>query len=197
MESEKYVVNWHGPYKLYGTKDDSVLATVLAKQKGIYLWAAPFEGKYLTYFVGETGRSFATRFLEHIRYYLYGFYRVYDPDDFVHGRKTLVWDGMWKPDRKSPEIMLEFLNRYPELSQLIYRYLGEFRIFLAPIDAQRRVRQRIEAAIAKRLLEQQGLTSEFHDHEVRYLSKRTDEAPILVEMQAFESILGLCNELQA
>ena len=133
--------------------------------------------------------------MEHTRDVLQGLYRVYDPSQFAQGRKTLIWGGMWKPDRKGSSTMLEFLNRYLELSPLIYQFLGQLRFFLAPIDAEKRMRQRIEAAIAKKLLEQPEIIGEFQDNDIRYQPRRTNEKPILVTMRSFESILGLSSEL--
>ena len=93
--------------------------------------------------------------------------------------------------------MLEFLNRYPEMSSVIYEFLGKFRIFLAPLDVKKRVRKRIEAAIANRLYEQSGLVGEFQNSDIKYWPRRADEKPISVKMIAFEAILGLCRELTA
>ena len=196
MTSGRLEVRWHGPYKFFGAKDDSVLTTSLSSQLGIYLWTIPFEDKYLTYYVGETGRSFAIRFMEHARDLLNGLYRIYDPDEFAEGRKTMVWGGMWKPGRKDPGTMLEFLNRYLEMSQFIYRYLGQFRFFLAPINVEKRIRQRIEAAIAKKLHQQTGLVGNFQDSDIRYLPRRAGEQPISVIIKFFEPVLGLSSELK-
>ena len=188
-------IQFYGPYRWYWTNDDSVLTTPMSNKKGVYLWAIPFEKKYLTYYVGETGRSFSARFLEHARDYLCGLYRVYDPDYFAEGKKILVWGGMWKPDRKEPSTMLEFLNRYSELSSIIYKFLKHIRFFLAPIDSEKRVRQRIEAAISERLSKQLGLIGEFQDSDIKYSPRRTEEKSILVSIEASEQILGLDNEL--
>jgi len=197
MGFQRYEMQWHGPYVLYGTKYGSIFTQPETKKSGIYLWTIPFEKRYLTYYVGETGRSFATRIMEHTRDYLSGFYRVYDPLQFAGGKKKFVWGGMWKPGRRDPHRMLEFLNRYAELSTAIYEFLGQFRIFLAPLDVEERTRQRIEAAIANRLFEQSGLIGKFQDEDIRYRPRRTDEEPISVKMISFESILGLCSELTA
>jgi len=195
MKSGQLEIIWHGPYTLYGAESNSVLTTPLSKRKGIYLWTVPIEDKYLTYYVGETGRSFATRFVEHTRDVLYGLYRVYDPNKFAQGSKILIWEGMWKPERRSSHTMLEFLNRYLELSPLFYQFLGQLRFFLAPVDAEKRIRQRIEAAIAKKLLQQHGIVGEFQDNDIRYLPKRVDEGSITVTMKSFEPILGLTSKL--
>ncbi|MGA7075350.1 MAG: hypothetical protein WBZ42_02215 [Halobacteriota archaeon] len=56
----------------------------------MYLYTVPYGGQYLTYYVGETGRSFKARFAEHTREYVGGLYRVYDPEHFARGEKTLI-----------------------------------------------------------------------------------------------------------
>jgi len=152
MEPMAYQMQWYGPYRWYGTEDSSFFTQPIAKKSGIYLWAIPFNNRYLTYYIGETGRSFAERTIEHTRNYLHGLYRVYDPNQFAQGKKKLVWRGMWKPGTKGPHVMLDFLSRYPKLSSVIYEFLGQLRIFLAPIEVEKRIRERIEAAIANSLL---------------------------------------------
>lgn len=188
-------MRWYGPFKFYGTEDESIFTTKEAKQPGIYLWTVPFKRQYLTYYVGQTGKSFASRHIWHTRNYLHGLYRVYDPHQFGEGKKILVWGGMWKPGTRGARNMLEFLNRYPQLSSTIYKFIGQFRIFLAPIDVQKRIRQRIEGTIARRLLEQSGQIGSFQNSDIRYRPRRVDEEPISVKMEAFEPILGLCGEL--
>jgi len=195
MDSNRYEIEWHGPYRLYGTKDEVLFATPEAKERGIYLQTIPFGKKFLTYYVGETGRTFARRFTEHTRDYLYGLYRIYDPHQFPKGAKILLWEGMWKPGTR--DRIGEFLNRYSELAPLIYELLGLFRIFIAPLDAEKRIRQRIEGAIAHRLYQQPGIVGAFQENDIRYSRRRADEEPISVTMKFAEEIIGLCNELTA
>ncbi len=197
MGSQQYEVRWHGPCRWYGKSEDCLFTASVAGKSGIYLWTVPFNTKYLVYYVGETGRSFKTRFTEHTRDYLYGYYRIYAPTEFAQGKKKLVWGGMWKPGRRGPQRMLEFLNRYSELSKVIYEFLGQYRIFLAPLDVKERIRQRIEAAIASKLSEHPGLIGKFQNDDIRYRPRRTDEDPISAKMISFEPILGLCSEMAA
>jgi len=197
MASQRYEIRWYGPYSWYGTKDDSFFIQPVSKKSGVYLLAIPFKNGYLTYYVGETGRPFATRLIEHARYYLHGLYRIFDPRQFAEGKKELVWGGMWKPGTKGPRRMLEFLNRYSELSPLIYEFLGMLKIFVAPLDVEKRIRERIEAAIANRLYQQPGVVGKFQDDDIKYRPRRTDEEPFSVRMGSFETILGLCSELTA
>ncbi len=67
-----------------------------AQQSGIYLWTIPFGEQFLTYYVGETGRSFVARHTEHAQSYLHGLYRVYDPQLFAKGEKVFIWEGCGK-----------------------------------------------------------------------------------------------------
>jgi len=89
-----------GPYSLIEDKEPSIFSVPLGKQQGIYLWTIPFENKYLTYYVGKTGKSFISRNLEHIRNYYSGKYTLYDPKEFAKGKKIRLWNGMWKKDAK-------------------------------------------------------------------------------------------------
>ena len=195
MGSQQYEVQLHGPYRWYGKKDECLFKASEATKSGIYLWTIPFNGKYLTYYVGETGRSFTARFTKHTRDYLYGLYRVYDPTQFAQGKKKLVWEGMWQPG--THDRVDEFLNRYLELSPVIYSLLGKLRIFLAPLDAEKRIRQRIEGSLARRLQQHSDLTRNFFDSDIRYLTKQADEPPIHVTIISKECVLGLPHKLMA
>jgi hypothetical protein len=155
------------PYRFIGSRDESVLSAPIGKKKGVYLWTIPFRKKYLAYYVGETGVSFAVRSLQHVQSYLNGLYRLYDPEEFRNGKKVLVWDGMWKPGRKDPGTMNEFLQGYSKFAPMILDFIQGFRLFLAPFEGERRIRLRIEAAITASLNKQPGIAGEFQDKEAR------------------------------
>lgn len=121
--------------------------------------------------------------------------RVYDPIQFAQGKKKLVWEGMWQPGTR--DRVDEFLNRYLELSPAIYSLLGKLRIFLAPLDAEKRIRQRIEGSLALRLQQHSDLTRNFLDSDIRYLTKQADEPPIHLTIISKECIFGLLHKLAA
>jgi hypothetical protein len=195
-DPKTYLIELHGPYKWYG--HNSLFLQPESEKLGIYLWTIPFEEKYLVYYVGETGISFANRLLYHTRNYLHGLYRVYDPKNFVKGKKILIWEGMWKKELEKPTIRIfKFLERYSELSKAIYDFLGAFRVFLIPFNSDRRTRQRIEAAIAETLLKQPSFIGDFQDGDIRYIKRQSDEEPIQVLVKSGEQILGLPKELMA
>jgi hypothetical protein len=195
MSSSPYELQWHGPYKWYGDGEDVLFSRPEIKQPGIYLWTILFDGQYLTYYVGETGRAFEERFKEHTRDCLGGLYRVYDPDKFITGKKELSWEGMWKKGTR--DRMGEFLIRFKELAPIIHKFMGLIDMFLAPIDVDQCTRQRIESAIANHLYHQEGLIGTFQDNDIRYHPKRSDEEPISVLMNYSKPILGFCNKLIA
>jgi len=154
MVAGSLFVKWFGPYCLVGNKDENIFTNLLGERKGVYLLAIPFDGKHLVYYVGETGVSFSQRLLQLIPNYLSGFYRLFNPEEFAEGRKILVWGGMWKSDRKDPKFILDFLKRHSELAPKILRFVEQFRVFLAPIDADKRILERIESEIARSINEQ-------------------------------------------
>jgi hypothetical protein len=196
MDSKSLEMEFHGPYKWYGS--NSIFLQPESEKFGIYLWAVPIEDNYLVYYVGETGVSFADRILDHTRNYLNGLYRVYEPTSFVKGEKTLVWEGMWKKELGNPTWrMALFLGRYQELCKVIYDFHGALKIFLVPFESEKRIRQRIEAAISKTLLNQPEVVGEFQDKDIKYVGRRPDEEPIQVTIKSGEKVIGLPKELAA
>jgi hypothetical protein len=165
------------------------------KRKEFIYLKSLLRGKYLVYYAGETGASFAIRLLQHVQSYLNGFYRVFDPEEFVRGRKVLLWGGMWKSDRKEPKLICEFLQKNSELAPKIIRFIQQFRIFLAPIDEDKQIMERIESGIAKSLNRQSGFIADFQDKDVRYRPTRPDEQQFRVLMTFSKSIMGLREEL--
>ena len=196
MNPETIQIELLGPYALYGPH--SLFLQSESEKFGIYLWTIPFEGKYLVYYVGETGVTFADRFLDHTKSYLHGLYRIYDPTEFVKGKKKLVWEGMWKKELENPTIrIVKFMERYSELSRAVYELLGLFHIFLIPLNSNRRIRQRIEAKIAEVLLKQPGVIGDFQDGDIRYIGRQPKEEPIKVSIKSDGQILGLPKDLMS
>ena len=57
--------------------------------------------------------------------------------------------------------MREFLQSYSKFAPLILDFIQEFRLFLTPIEGNRRIWQRMEAAIAHNLNNQNVVVSIF------------------------------------
>ncbi len=113
---------------------------------------------------------------------------------FAKGEKVLIWGGMWKPNRKNPQFITEFLINYPQFAPKILNYIGLFRLFIAPIDGDERVRERIEAAIAGSLNQQSGIVGSFQDKDVRYSPRKITEMSFKAVMN-FSNIMGLSEEI--
>ena len=186
---ETYRLDWIGP--LFWTRQDGdcVFDSPAAEEQGIYIWTVQQEGAFLPYYVGETGRTFAVRFQEHTKEYISGVYRIYDPKQFVRGIKRLVWDGLWKKDRLN--LWPYLLDRYVELAPVIYSFLSCFRLFLAPLDVDRRTRERIEAAVGDGVKNHDDITQAFFDDAVRYRPRREAEEPFKFANCFYKRILGL------
>jgi hypothetical protein len=128
MCPKTYEIELLGPYEWYGP--NSLFLRPESEKFGIYMWTIPFNQRYLVYYIGETGISFANRLLDHTRNYLHGLYRVYDPKNFVKGEKFLIWEGMWKKELEKPTTrIVKFLKSYLELSKALYDFLGAFRVY--------------------------------------------------------------------
>ena len=195
MVTDPLSIKWFGPYSFVGSEAENVFTCSMGQKNGVYLFTIPFEGKYLVYYVGETGASFAARLLQHVQNYLNGFYRFFDPEEFVGGRKVLVWGGMWKTDRREPKLICDFVDRQAELAPKILLFLKQFRIFLAPIDENKRIIERIEAEIARSINQQEGLIGTFQDQDIRYRPTRPNEQQFRVVMNFPQQIMGLRKDL--
>ena len=186
-----YDLHWHGPMAWYGSGVDVLFEHQLADAAGIYLWTVRYRQGFLTYYVGETGRSFRHRHIDHTGQYLAGIYRVYEPTSFSQGVKHLIWSS------SQDQSTLGFLNRFPELAPRIYQFLGLISLFLAPLNVDRRTRRRIEGAIARHLRSQPDPIGTFQDDDIRYARRQDGEGPISLRMLVPATILGLPTELVA
>jgi len=73
-----------------------------SSQAGIYLWTVPFPDGHLTYYVGETGRSFNIRLRQHHEELVSARYHIYSAEEFARGEKLALWPGRFDTlDRKS------------------------------------------------------------------------------------------------
>ncbi len=195
MVTNPLKINWYGPYSFVKSEDENVFTCSMGDKKGVYLFTIPFEGKYLVYYVGETGTSFVMRLLQHVQSYLNGFYRVFDPEEFAKGRKNLLWGGMWKTDRREPKLICDFIKMNAELAPKILKFIEQFRIFLAPINEEKRIIERVEAEIARSMNQQEGIVGCFQDKDIRYRPTRPDEQQFRVVMAFSQQIMGLNKEL--
>jgi len=195
-QQSKVTLDWAGPFTwIRGEDRYCVFDASVCNRNGIYIFSVPFHGSYLPYYVGQTGRSFAIRLQEHTKEYLSGVYRTYDPDEFIKGRKKIIWDGLWKKDRRN--LWPELLESYVELAPIIYAFLSCFSLFLAPLEVDRLFRHRIESSIGIALREHNELTRIFFDDAVKYYVNKSNLTPVTIVNNVTENILGLKKEIVA
>jgi hypothetical protein len=154
-----------------------------AKHSGLYVWTVDTPGGDLVYYVGETGVPFARRMHQHLEQQLAGMYHIHDPDAFARGVRKPLWHGMYGKSRE-PGGLAEFLRRLPDLAPALQRFVALMRFHLAPVECERRLRCRIEAALARHFYSVPGPVGEFQETNVRYAPRRADEAPVEVSVES-------------
>ena len=164
----------------------SVFEDPLTWKCGLYLWTVETPAGEFVYYVGETGRTFSIRLFEHLKEHLAGAYHVYDPEPFHMGEKVELWPGLY--GRPRSQAVPELLARYAELAGPIDALARTYRFFLAPLEGDRRLRERAEAAIAGALAASQR---NFQDAGIRYRPRYVHEDPLVLEITCDRVLLDL------
>lgn len=181
-----------GPFSWPGTPNQVNFNLPIAEQCGIYIWGVISPNGLLVYYVGETGKSFKARHRVHFREYLNGYWVVFDPNAFLNGKREIIWGGLKQSKKCSPE---EWHHRKEELTPKIKSYLSTLSIFLAPINLETLVRQRIESAIAAHLKSQEYPIGKFIDADMRHLGKPNLSELSYIDIHFPISVLGLPTRL--
>ena len=189
-------LEFFGPFKLCGAKEKLLFDQEVAQFAGVYLWTVQFRDGFLINYVGETGTSFYRRMKDHMIQCMGGNYRICDTEQLLEGRKTVLWNGMWRKGTRDLAPM--FVDeKYVELAPRIRDYLRVLDILVAPFETDRRTRRRIEGAIAFSLREQDDPTGSFISEDVRYFGKKQNETPLQVSIISSTKLLGLDHQLFA
>jgi hypothetical protein len=186
-------LHFHGPYQLCSEKSDVLHGCPYAKSAGIYLWAVPAESSgFVVDYVGETSTSFYARNKEHVIQTLGGNYLVLEAKALAHLHATVLWTGLWR--RGTRDQMPRFLADYETLGPRIKEYLLLHQVFVAPIECERRLRRRIEGALA---LSFRSLAPCLLPEDVRYHARAPWETPLRVTVSSDAAVVGLPRELDA
>jgi hypothetical protein len=196
VPTKEVEVSFSGPFSWPGTPDaPSVFDAEVRRLPGIYLWTVPLPEGHLVNYVGETGRSFEVRLLEHYKDHMTCMYHLYSPAEFAQGKKVVKWPGRYDPaDRKS---VRECLDQCAKFSSLANENAHIYRFFLAPLSCEKRTRLRIEAAIAEALYAAPGLAGTFQDIGIHYDPRTADEAPIECVVTSPVPLIGLLERIRA
>jgi hypothetical protein len=192
-----------GPFKSpkkYANRDS------IFKESGIYIWTIPWDGRFLTNYVGETGTSFARRLLEHRRWYYTGEYRVYEPNEFLKGNKKIIWGGLWwfkktiKDEKLLNQIETNIGKGKGKYNNEIEELVDSFRVFLIPLTylnglsplekENKRIRRRIEGALVRKLASNPDVFH-FHDFTGEFTDKSEDDEEIQLHLKKATQIIGL------
>ncbi|MBI3151809.1 MAG: hypothetical protein HYZ21_06730 [Chloroflexi bacterium] len=191
----EYYVEFVGPFSWLGhdgTK--SIFDTPEGKLSGIYIWSVEIEDGELVYYVGKTNRHYSQRMLEHFKEHLAGFYHINSLEEFKSGKRASLWNGMYLR-HKSPK-PAELFKIYPTISSQIIDLAKTYRFFIAALEAERRILERIECALAKHLYKQPGLIGEFQETGLNYRSRLASEQPGIAFFKSSAKILGLPESLE-
>ena len=167
-----------GPFNLVG--DNSLFDTIESNLSGLYIFTIKVKDCYLIEYVGITTRDFKTRFLEHISQLLSGGYQLYDMEKLRDNKEFLVWKGKYG---EGIDDITVFLNNYQYFSQIIKQQLQEFKIFLIPLTAEKRILERIESKIYEALRENNNEQIMTFIKGVRSNPRRKDEKLINVQIE--------------
>ena len=190
---EKIVLNFQGPFRWHGSLEEVVFSQEgIIDQPGIYLWCAEQPQGYLVYYVGETGVSFKYRFEGHAKSYYSGEYSFLNTNEFVQGKRVVVW---WGKLRMKENWASEFNQKSQELVPKLVEFLGVMRIFLAPLNVERNIRQKIESTIAAYLKKQPEPIGSFIDADLRHSRDITNGEKFLVEINSPSLIQGIPSVL--
>lgn len=194
MSEQTIAVEFVGPFSWAGgNKTPSIHKAEVGKKAGVYLWTVPFENEELVYYVGQTGRGFAQRMLEHFREHMSGGYHLYEPHEFCRGRKVLLWPGRYGADKELS--LAVFLQKFQGLAPAIADLAALYRFYVAPLECEKRLRERIEAGLALHLYEQPGMVGEFQDRGIVYRPRWDSEEPVQALIRCEAHLVGVPESL--
>jgi hypothetical protein len=187
---DRIILDFKGPFLWHGVSEEVVFFQEVADQPGIYLWCVEQQQGFLIYYVGETGGAFKDRFKSHTSSFFRGEYGIWSAGEFLQGKRVDVWPGRWRTTNKAGW-PYEFIQRSPELIPKLIEFLGTIRIFLAPLEAEKLIRQKIESAVAAHLKNQSEPLGSFIDADIRHSGQSPKSRPLFVELNSPVPIQGL------
>ena len=202
-----------GPFR-WKRGEQSLFDAVEFKGVGVYIWTIPWEGRYLTNYVGMTNDSFYNRLKNHESKYYNGLYRIYNPDKLADGIHDYFWEGLALSYRqaKMKDLEKKFESNRAVYEDMIEQLLTLYRIFLIPIDvpdevganlenikekwkAESRFIDRIEDGIVIDLHLNSKLVKAFYDNWDFYSHSYRDDKKIDVEFEGSKQIIGLSKSI--
>jgi integrase len=129
-QAEGIALVWSGPFPLRTIAAPD--APPEAQAAGVYVWTARVGDEWWPYYIGETGKTFATRQREHLRLYHEGEYRVCEPRAFSEGRKVLLWPGAYGPQNRYKLPWFRLILR--DIAPALEAFISLLNVFLIPVE---------------------------------------------------------------
>lgn len=192
-ETKILTIKFDGPYPTCTEMKDVLADCRHRKSGGIYFWAILVGKSYRLTHIGQTGTSFYQRMKEHVINTLGGNYRISDSQALSRGESKILWDGLWREGTR--ERLPEFLRDSTRLFEEAKRNLKLERVFVAPLEAEDRMRRRIEGAIAAHIRKDKTASSLFPP-DIRVLGRLTTESAISVKIVTPVDVLGMPEQLE-
>ena len=189
-------LEWSGPYYFSSRSGPSIIQAAAAQGPGIYCWLAVTDRGNLPHYVGETGKSVAGRHVEHFRAYASGVYSVYDSAPFAAGDISVLFQGpLWRKDGwRGHQAFIDNFEAYARHLSLI---LGAIQVFVAPLDAEQRVRRRVEASLTRSIYALPESVLTLFPPGLRMWTRRPDEPVITVSNTGRLPLPGIPTQFEA
>ncbi|MBI1756878.1 MAG: hypothetical protein HYR64_07215 [Fimbriimonas ginsengisoli] len=147
IRSRSLELTWHGPF----TWSESYQVAE-AQLAGLYVLAVPYGAAFVTYYLGETGKTIAERLMSHESMYRSGEFSLRDWDAFRVGVDRLLKPSFYR--KYSPEQRSQFKANMDHWRPIVEAEIKLHRIFLLPIPSwsgkeHRALRMRLEQALGE------------------------------------------------
>jgi hypothetical protein len=176
---DQLTVAFNGPHTMCSETTDVLADCVHRKGAGIFFTAVLVGDSYRITHIGQTGTSFYARLKEHVIQTLGGNFRICDPQAMARGENKVLWDGLWRPGRHAN--LPDFLRDGPALFEAARDCFKLEKAFVAPLEAEDRLRRRIEGAIAKQIRKDKAASSLFPP-DVRYLPRLSTDTALTIRI---------------
>lgn len=184
-------VHFSGPFSaVEGNTHPCLFAADVSRRSGVYIWTIEVGGEHRPWYVGQTQRDFGTRTGEHLRSYLCGEYRVFDPQALARGVNKVVWGS----PANWPESLPAFLRAHSTLMPQVIELIRLLRFHVAPLERDKRVYDGVEGALGRHF---RSLPGEFWDAGIKVPGQIPGEAPLRLLLTSDVPIAGLPAELIA
>lgn len=182
-------IEWQGPFAWTGYEELNGLDKI-PDIEGIYLWTFRYKDGYVVYSIGITN-STKKRFRKHTLEYNKGNYTVLDVKVAENGEREEVWHG-WKYAKNHQE---EFNTRKKDILKAVDYQLESFRIFIASV-ADKRLRERIEAALMHNIYYTKEPWAELADRGMFLTARFNSEIPVNINNVCSNKIYGLPKRIE-